>query len=171
MLLFATDELFALDDLLAVAEGFVLFVGVPVLLLFDEPLPPEILAFVVVPLLLAFEESAFALLDFNDFAALAVAFVSVLSEVSAFDDVLFSSPLNISLTVSATTFIAPSAAPCAALDRISPAASLTLSIMPGDELFLVLFDFAELDFLAVGFLLSFFVVIIFHLPSLFIIKT
>jgi hypothetical protein len=170
VLLLVSAELFALDDLPAVLEDFGLFADVAVLLLFDELLPLELLAFAVTLPLLAFEDSTFGLLGFNNLSAISDAFVSTFPEVSAFVEVLFSSLPNISPTASATTFITPSAAPCAALDRISPAASFTLSIISDDELFLALFDFAELDFLAVGFLLSFFVVII--LPSLvFIIKT
>jgi hypothetical protein len=162
----APDELFALDNLPAVSEVFLLFVDVPVLLLFDgvsslftevpvlllsEELPP--------PEFLAFKETPFALLDFDDLPVLPVFFVPAFPEVLVFDEVFFPPLLNISLTASAATFKTPTAAPCAAPVRISPAASFTLSIMPGDELFLVLFDFAEIDFLAVGFLVSFFVAI------------
>jgi hypothetical protein len=182
----APDELFAVDDLPGVPEDFVLFADTPVLLLFgdvpplfeealvlllfDEPLPAELLAFDVVPPLLAFEEAPPTLLDLDNLPALSVPFVPVFPEVLAFDEELFPPLINISLTVPAAIFKAPAAAPCAALVRISPAASLTLSMMPGVDLFLVLFDFADVDFLVVDFLVSFFAAMI--VSSLaFIIKT
>jgi hypothetical protein len=114
----------------------------------------------------------FALL-FVDLPALPVPFVPASPLALAFVEELFPPPLlvpppflpplSISLTASAAIFKAPAAAPCAALERISPAASLTLSKMPG-ELFFVLFDFVEVDFLVFDSLLSFFAAIMFSVP-------
>jgi hypothetical protein len=113
-------------------------------LLFDDE--PELLAFD--------EELPPPFLPPDDLPALPVPFVPA------------SPPSSRPETASAAIFNAPAAAPCAALERISPAASLTASRMPPDEPFFPPPDFV---FLLVDSLPPFFAAI--KLPPLIVCKT
>jgi hypothetical protein len=104
--------------------------------LFDLPALPPLLVDEPPP----FDEELLLLPPFlpppvpDDFPALPVPFVPA------------SPPSSRPLAASAKMFIPVAAAPCAALDKSSPATSLTVSRMPPDELFLPpLFDFLPVD--------------------------